>query len=267
LSPDERRVATTVLTGTPENRDIWLFDLARSVRSRLTFDPANDVLPIWSPDGIRILFGSSRPGASGFYMKNSDGSGAEELLMKVDENTANPMDWSRDGRYILYYSQSAKTAFDLWALPLAGDRKPFPLVQTSFNEDHGAFAPDARWIAYSSNESGRDEVYVQPFPTTGAKHQISTNGGTQPLWRGDGRELFFLGVDGTMMAASIDAASGFEAGIPQALFPSGVAFSGNRHQYAVTHDGQRFLVNVPQERSVPTPLTVVVNWQSAIQQP
>ena len=160
--------------------------------------------------------------------------------MKVDENAANPMDWSHDGRYILYYNQSAKTGLDLWALPTADDRKPLALLQTSFNEDHGAFSPDARRVAYSSNESGRDEVYVQPFPTTGARHQVSRRGGTQPLWRGDGRELFFLAADGTMMAASIDAATGFEAGIPVALFPSGVAFSGNRHQYTVTRDGSGF---------------------------
>ena len=218
----------------------------------------------WSPDGERIAFGSTRA-ASGLYQKASSGSGQDELLMKFDEGTANPLDWSRDGQFILYYNQSPKTGLDLWVLPLAGDRKPFPILQTPFNEDHGAFAPDVKWLAYTSNESGREEVYVQPFPATGGKHQISRSGGSQPLWRGDGQELFFLAPDGTMVAASISTGNGFEAGIPQPLFASGVVFSGNRHQYAAAKDGRHFLVNVPQQRSSPTPLTVVVNWQAAVQ--
>ena len=260
LSPDEKRVAVTLLTGTPENRDIWLIDSARSVGSRLTSDPANDILPIWSPDGTRIIFGSTRQ-PIGIYVKSASGTGQEELLLKGEEGI-NPLDWSRDGRFILYFTQSAKTGWDLHVLPTTGDKKPFPFLQTAFNDDHGAFAPDVRWVAYTSNESGRDEVYVQPFPATGGKYRISQNGGTQPLWRGDGRELFFLAPDSTMMAASINAAKGFEAGIPQALFVSGAAFTNNRHQWAVARDGQRFLINLPQQRSNPTPLTVVVNWQA-----
>jgi eukaryotic-like serine/threonine-protein kinase len=263
LSPDGRRVAATLVTGTPENRDIWLIDIARSVTSRLTFDPASDVLPIWNPDGSRVLFNSTRPGATGAYTKAAAGTGQEELLMKLDEGTAS-LDWSRDGKFILYFKPSPKTGVDLWVLPLTGDKKPFPFLQTAFNEDNGAFSPDTRWVAYSSNESGSDQVYIQPFPATGSKYQVSRSGGTQPMWRGDGRELFFLAPDGTMMAASITTSPGrgVEAGIPQALFASGVAVFGNRHQYAVTGDGSRFLVNVPQQGSTPTPLTVVVNWQS-----
>ena len=185
--------------------------------------------------------------------------------MKAEEGTANVIDWSRDGRFILYYGAYPKTGFDLWILPLAGDPRPIPFLQTAFNEDNGAFAPDVNWIAYTSNESGRDEVYVQPFPATGGRYQISRSGGTQPTWRGDGRELYFLTPDGTMMAAAIDATPRFEAGIPQPLFASGVASTVNRRQYAVTKDGQRFLVIVAQQRSSPTPLTVVVNWQATVQ--
>ncbi len=208
------------------------------------------------------MFGPNRPGAAGMYRKNADGSGAEELLMKLDEATGNAIDWSADGRFILYYKLTPTTGTDLWVLPLTGDKKPVPFIQTAFNEDNGVFSPDARWIAYSSDESGHNEVYVQPFPPTGAKFQVSKDGGTFPTWRGDGRELFFVTPDGTMMAATIQASTTLEAGLPQALFPSGITQSGNRHQYAVTKDGQRFLLNVPQERSSPTPLTVVVNWQS-----
>jgi Tol biopolymer transport system component len=265
LAPDERRAAVALQTGTPENRDIWLIDLARSVSSRLTVDPANEVLPTWSPDGAHIVFSSNRA-ATGIYRKASSGSGQEELLMKADEGTAQVIDWSRDGRFLIYFGTYPKNGFDLWILPLAGDKKPFPFLQTGFNEDNGAFAPDVKWIAYTSNESGRDEVYVQPFPATGGRYQISKSGGTQPLWRGDGRELFFLTPDGTMMAASINATHGFEAGIAQPLFASGVASTVNRRQYAVTRDGKRFLVIVAQQRSSPTPLTVVVNWPAAVRQ-
>jgi Tol biopolymer transport system component len=194
---------------------------------------------------------------------NADGTGAEKLLVKSDESPAYPLDWSHDGRFVLYESQAPKTGADLWVLPLAGDKKPFPFLQTAFSEDNGTFAPDTKWIAYVSNESGRDEVYVQPFPATGAKFRVSRDGGTYPMWRGDGRELFFVSLDGTMMAASINTGSGIEPGIPQALFPSGITLTGNRRQYAVTKDGQRFLLNVPLGRSTPTPLTVVVNWQAA----
>ena len=261
LSPDERRAAVGLMTGTPENRDLWLIEFARSGRVRLTSDPASEVLPNWSPDGTQIIFGSVKSSASGLYVMNADGSGSEKLLVKFDESAANPLDWSRDGRFVLYYSQSPKTGTDLWVLPLTGDKKPFPFLQTAFNEDNGTFAPDTKWIAYVSNESSRDEVYVQPFPATGAKYRVSSNGGTYPMWRGDGRELFFIALDGTMMAAAIKSGPGIEPGIPQALFPSGIALTGNRRQYAVTKDGQRFLLNVPLGRSTPTPLTVVVNWQ------
>jgi len=267
LSPDEKRVAVTLLTGTPENRDVWLIDLVRSVSSRLTSDPANDVLPTWSPDGSKITFGSTRQ-PFGIYVRDASGSGEDELLLKGDEGT-NPLDWSRDGRFILYFTyltQLPGLGFSLGVLPTTGDKKPYPLLQSKFSNDHGAFSPDARWVAYTSNESGRDDVYVQPIPPTGAKYRISRNGGTQPMWRSDGRELFFLAPDSTMMAVQISTTHGFEAGIPQTLFVSGaVNFTGNRRQYAVAKDGQRFLINLPQQRAMPTPLTVVTNWQAPAQ--
>jgi len=261
LSPDEKQVAATLLTGTPENRDVWLIDLARSVSSRLTSDPANDVLPTWAPDGSKILFGSTRQ-PIGIYARNASGSGADQLVLKGEEGT-NPLDWSRDGRFILYFVQVPGSGFALGVLPTSGDKKPYPLFQTAFNSDHGAFSPNGRWVAYTSNESGREDVYVQAFPPTGDKHRISRNGGTQPMWREDGRELFFLAPDSTMMAAPIRTGNTFEPGIPQALFSSGaVNFTGNRRQYAVAKDGQRFLINLPQQRATATPLTVVVNWQA-----
>jgi Tol biopolymer transport system component len=152
----------------------------------------------------------------------------------------------------------------VWVLPLFGDRTPIPVVQTEFAEDSGAFSPDSRWIAYQSAESGQDQVYVQPFPATGGKYQVSKGGGTKPLWRADGRELFFQSLDSTMMAATIDTTHRFEAGIPKPLFQTGAATS--RPNVAVTKDGQRFLVNTGLQRSSTVPLTVVVNWQAGLTQ-
>jgi len=208
------------------------------------------------------MFGSARQ-PIGIYVRNASGGGKDELLLKGEEGT-NPIDWSRDGKFILYFVQSPGSGFNLYVLPTEGEKKPYPLVQTSFNSDHGAFSPDGKWVAYTSNESGREDVYVKAFGETGDRFRVSRNGGTQPMWRGDGRELFFLAPDSTMMAASINTSSGFDAGIPLPLFSSGaVNFTGNRRQYAVTHDGQRFLINLPQQRATATPLTVVVNWQPA----
>jgi hypothetical protein len=148
---------------------------------------------------------------------------------------------------------------------LFGDRKPFPLVQTEFEETSAVFAPDGRWIAYSSNEAGQRNVYVRPFPGTGGKYPVSRDGGSQPVWRADGKELFYLSVDGTLMAVSIDASSQFAAGVPQVLFRTAApVFNNIPGQYAATKDGKRFLVNTTPQQSSEAPLTVVVNWTAAI---
>jgi Tol biopolymer transport system component len=148
---------------------------------------------------------------------------------------------------------------------LFGDRKPFPIAQTDFIESAAVFSPDGRWIAYTSNEAGQPNIYVQPFPAGGAKRQVSRDGGGQPVWRPDGKELFFLGPDGTMMAAAIDGTGQF--GVPKALFPAihPSALTLGTRQYAVTKDGERFLVNIRPQQSSVTPLTVVINWTAAIQ--
>ncbi|MBI3491301.1 MAG: PD40 domain-containing protein [Acidobacteria bacterium] len=264
LSPDERRVAVTLRTGSPPNRDVWVIDLTRSVSSRLTFDPGDDTNPVWSPDGSRIAFESRRSGQSGLRLKLAGGTTDDELLLKADAPVASmtPTDWSRDGRFIAYTGTAPGA--DLWILPLSGDRKPFAFLQTPFIESSAVFAPDGRWIAYRSDESGQSQVYVQPFPATGGKFQVSKNGGVQPSWRGDGKELFFIAPDATMMAAAIDTTRQFEAGVPQSLFQSGIAVLSTR-LYGVTRDGKRFLVVGVPQRSSALPLTVVVNWLSAVQ--
>jgi Tol biopolymer transport system component len=266
LSPDDRRAAISITTGSPPNRDVWVVDLARAVNSRITSNPGDDSYPVWSPDGARIAFQSIRGQESGIHVALSSGDRDESLFKVVPPAlVARPTDWSRDGRF-LAFTQGGPGGADVWVLPLTGDRTPFPVAHTSFIEDGATFSPDGRWLAFSSNESGQFQVYVQPFPPTGEKHPISGSGGAQPVWRSDGRELFFITQDATMMAASIDTTHGLSAGLPQRLFASrasGAAQTGR--QYGVTRDGKRFLMVTQQLAPSTTPLTVVVDWLAAVQ--
>ncbi len=263
LSPDEHRVAVGLGTGSPANRDIWIIDVARGVRSRLTFDPGYDLSPVWSPDGMRIAFMGTRSGKFSLRQQLIDRTAADELLLESSERGPGPRDWSADGRFIAYVLDSTGDS-NIWILPLFGDRKPFLLVQTPFAESSPVFSPDVRWIAYTSNEGGQNNVVLQPFPGPGGKYQVSTSGGGQPVWRADGKELFYLAADGTMMAVPIDATGQFNAGVPQALFPTR-ARPGVNQKFAVTKDGKRFLVSTTPQQSGAAPLTVVLNWTAAIQ--
>jgi Tol biopolymer transport system component/DNA-binding winged helix-turn-helix (wHTH) protein len=263
LSPDERRVAVTLEIGTGKNVDIWVIDIARNIRSRLTVHPGRDVSPVWSPDGARIAFQSSRsrqPVAVRQTMSN--GNGVDELLLEGPGNfTMTPSGWSTDARFIAYTTRGS----NVWILPLFGDRKPFAFAETPFIEASAVFSPDGRWIAYTSNEGGQTDVYVQSFPGPGAKSHVSRNGGSHPVWRADGRELFYLATDGTMMAVPVRAGRSFNAGPPEPLFHTHVWGLTPNQVYAVTKDGQRFLVNaLKQQPSGTAPLTVVLNWTPAI---
>jgi eukaryotic-like serine/threonine-protein kinase len=263
LSPDRLRLALNrTLNG---NTDVWTLDLGRSLLSRFTFDVAADTFPIWSPDGDRIVFNSNRQGAYDLYEKRVTGSGNERLLLATPQNKA-PVDWSPDGRFVLYRSPTLTTGFDLWALPMDGTTKPFPVVQTNFEERDGQFSPDGKWIAYQSNESGRSEIVVQPFPGPGDKLQISTNGGGQVRWPLDGKELFYIALDGRLMAVPIRMASNgqsIEAAPPVPLFATrvGGGIQVDRQQYVVSPDGRRFLMNTLAEGDNPSPITVILNWR------
>lgn len=254
--------------------DIWLIDTTRGITSRFTVDPALDVRPVWSPDGNRIVFGSPREGhPPNMYEKASSGATREEPLFRSNL-IDHPTDWSRDGRFIVYARLDPKTQWDLWVVPVVpeqkgGERKPLPYLRTEFNEHNGQLSPDGRWMAYSSDESGRSEVYVRGFPELGARWQISTDGGVQPRWRGDGKELFYLSADGTLMAVAVPLETTFKASAPRALFKTRIAEFEYESEIARTNyvpagDGQRFLINTIIEEAAPSPVTVVLNWAAAL---
>jgi serine/threonine protein kinase/Tol biopolymer transport system component len=260
FSPDGQKLAVATFDTRAGSADIWLYELARNVPTRFTFDPASDVAPIWSPDGSTIIFSSNRKGPYDIYKKASTGAGSEEVLLESDEiKTANS--WSADGRFIVYTSADAKanTKEDLWILPLFGDHKPFPFLRTQFNESFAQFSTDGHWIAYVSDESGSNQVYIAPFPGPGGKWQASRAGGSEPRWRGDGKELFFLAPDNKLMAVEVNAKEfTLEIGNAQLLFEVHPATSPGSH-YDVTGDGKRFLVDSSGEGSS-APITLVINW-------
>ena len=263
LSPDEKRIVFSRLEPQSGNADIWLMELVRGTLTRFTFDQAGDLSPIWSPDGSRIVFASDRDGTPNLYQKAASGAGNEELLLKSDHRKI-PLDWSADGKFILYQELHPKTSSDVWALPLSGEQKPFPYLQTEFDERQARFSPDGKWIAYSSNESGTWQVYVQSFPAMGGKWQVSTSGGAQPQWRRDGKELFYLSPDRKLMAVGVKGdGSKFEASLPSVTFELriiSVGLPGPRNFYAAAADGKRFLVTSLLGDPTATPTTVVLNW-------
>jgi Tol biopolymer transport system component len=264
LSPDGRRLA--VSRTVQNNVDVWIIDTLREGMTRFTFDPAVDNYPVWSPDGARTAFRSNRKGAYDLYLKQSSRADSEELLWE-SPRTKFPIQWSPDGRFLLYYDVDPKTSGDLWLLPMTGDRKPAPLVNTPFDERNGQLSPDGRWVAYQSDESGRNDIYIQPFPGPGGKWPVSTGGGTQPRWRADGQELFFIAPDAKLMATTVTVQQGSapDTSSPVALFQThiaggvGGATAVPKHQYAVSADG-RFLINSLAE-STTSPITLILNWK------
>jgi serine/threonine protein kinase/dipeptidyl aminopeptidase/acylaminoacyl peptidase len=266
LSPDRKNAAVEATDG--NNVDIWIYDLARGLRTRFTFDPATDRNPVWSPDGRAIAFSSNRKGHYDLYRKAADGTGSEEPLY-ADGLEKTPTSWSADGKFLLFGTGGdPKTGTDLWVLPLAAGAKPYPLLQTPFNEGNGQFSPDGRWVSYQSNESGQNEVYVIPFGpgggAPGGKRQISTAGGVLPRWRRDGKELFYIAEDQKLMAAEVSARSGsFEVGKVDALF--GSMMMGLGFLYDAAPDGQRFLAVLPPEQNTEVEgLVVVQNWVAGL---
>jgi Tol biopolymer transport system component len=274
LSPNQQLVA---VNRADQNNDIWIEDPNRGISSRLTFDLGVDDFPLWSPDGTRIVFSSDRDGGVfQLYEKQSGGSRQEQLLLKTGQPKM-ATDWSRDGRYIVYTETDATTGADLWLLPLFGDRKPVEYLRTPFNETEARVSPDGRWLAYRSDESGIEQVYVQSFPQAGSKWQVSTDGGRQPHWRGDGKELFYLSPTLDDQFMSVDVLStpkeaAFKAAIPNQRFVINVLTgpvpggqSVQRNSYDVMRDGQRLLLNSNREvNDIRPTITVVLNWAAGL---
>ncbi len=260
LSPDGRQIAVGVVEQESQN---WLYDLTRETLTRFAFEGKFNNNPIWTRDGKRIAFQSNqsnKEGAANIYWQLADGSGGQERLTTSDYPNA-PLSWSLDGQLLAFTEINPATGYDIWVLRLS-DRKAQPFLRTPFNESVPQFSPDGRWLAYISDESGRWEIYVQPYPGPGGKWQISTEGGTEPVWNPNGRELFYRSGD-KMMAVEIVTQPGFSAGKSRVLFegryePTPATFP----DYDVTPDGQRFLMLKPaeQEGGAPTQINVVLNW-------
>jgi eukaryotic-like serine/threonine-protein kinase len=262
LSPDGRRVAVTI---TEQESHVWLYDLARETLTRLTFEGNANNGAVWTPDGKRIAFSSNKDGPLNLFWQLADGSGGLERLTTSQYLHA-PMSWSPDGQLLAYFEVNPITQRDIWVLRMT-DRKAQPFLRTQFDEAVPQFSPDGRWLAYISNESGRYEIYVQPYPGPGGKWQISTEGGTEPVWNRNGRELFYRSDD-KMMAVEIATQPGFAAGTPRMLFEGRYAPAPfPTANYDVSPDGQRFLMVKPSEQeAATTQINVVLNWFEELKQ-
>jgi Tol biopolymer transport system component len=270
ISPDGKSVVFRRLSSS--RSDLWLWDVTKRNEQRLTTHPSTNLVPSWSPAGDRIAFSSRRAGAAfDLYQRLVNRSGQDELLLPSG-TVKFVSQWSRDGKYIVYSENDPKTGFDVWVLPMASatERKPVPFLRSEFNEYEGQLSPDSHWIAYTSDESGEPEVYMRSFPTGDLEKKISLAGGEQPRWRGNGKELFFVGADGKMMVVEVKALAGakptFDASAPQPLFEAHLVRPPTNplFEYDVTADGKRFLVNTTGASTSAPFMNVVLNWDAGL---
>jgi Tol biopolymer transport system component len=263
LSPDGLRVAEDQTDPDGRNTHIWIHEPGRGATTRLTFEPSFHSAPIWSPNGKQILFGSNRKLGFQLYLKNADGSGAEEVVADLGvETQLNAWDWSRDGKHIL-----VRKVNELWYVSWPG-RVVKPLLQTKWTVRNAQFSSDGRWMAYASNETGRMEIYVVPFPTASGRWQVSSAGGQEPRWRRDGKELFYISAEGRMMAVQVTTGASFEASSPVALFQTHrrqPVSAQDVFSYDVSGDGQRFLILTKVDEANAAPLSVLLNWASEME--
>jgi len=261
LSPDGQRAAVSLSSG--RTVDIWVIELARGTKTRVTFDDASHITPTWSPDSRRIAYVVGLAGQSETVcVKNASGIGDQEKLFDGPSAQAILMDWSRDGRSLLYGVTYVGSGSQLWTYSFA-EKKSAKLLPGDMHEGNAMVSPDGKWLAYHSLEKGQGDVYVVPLPKMDGKWQVSTAGGDYPRWRGDGKEIFYLSPNGTMMAATVDTQGGFRPGPPQALFPTALkVFTG--YQYDVTADGKRFLLNNWLSEASTEPIVVVTNWTAEL---
>jgi Tol biopolymer transport system component len=268
LAPDGSRLSVDIYDPSTKTRDIWILDLNRGSRTRFTFDPRDDLDPVWSPDGSRIAWTSDRKGVTDLYVKSASGTGEDEPLL-VSSLPKRTEDWSKDGGYLVFNQPVEGGPWrSIFALPMGpgAERKPFPVPATELVERQSQLSPNSKFLAYTSNDSGRQrQVYVQPFPPSGGRWQVSPSGGTEPQWRADGKELYYVS-GGKLMAAAVKTdGAGFEAGVPRVLFEARfVPLQSRRNRYVAARDG-RFLVNTLPEQTQPErpSISVLVNWQAA----
>ncbi|HEX8817104.1 MAG TPA: protein kinase [Terriglobales bacterium] len=279
LSPDDARLAVTIFVGSQGIADLWIFDLARDTRTRVTFGRgvtngtinANVGEAIWSPDGKTIYYTSISKGTFQIYAKSADGSGAERLVLEDADAGLYPSSISSDGRYLIYVRRpnQGEPGSHIWALPLtdaakANNAKPFPVIQDADDERSPTLSADGRWLAYQSNESGRPEIYITAFPAAGAKWQVSSNGGTTPKWRRDGKELFFLDPQDNIVAVDVNPSpNAVKLGAPHTLFQT-LGIQRDFGPYDVSADGKKFLINSGNVKAGTEPLTLVQNWPSEL---
>jgi eukaryotic-like serine/threonine-protein kinase len=259
LAPNGKMAASDTTDPVSQNTDIWTYDLETRGAKRLTFDPALDSLPIWSPDGSRTVFASNRELKFDLYLKDTNG-GQEEKIIPQDGPDRFPTDWSRDGKYVIYGRGP-----DLWFVTLP-ELRATQFLKASSTLKSGRFSPDGKWVAYASNESGHWEIYVTSFPEAHGKWQVSNTGGDQPRWRSDGKELFYLSNDSKIMSVPVKTGSNFDAGTPTVLFqanPREMFATSELFSYDVSNDGQKFLINT-QLKTEMTPMSVVLNWNAKL---
>lgn len=259
LSPNGKFLAADVTDSASQNTDIWTYDLETNSSKRLTFDPSIDSMPVWSPDGKRLVFASNRELKFDLFLKDANGAQEEKPIPDISTDRF-PNDWSHDGKYIIY-----ERGLDLWFVTLP-ELKASQFLKASASIKSARFSPDGRWVAYASNESGRWEIYVTSFPDAHGKWQVSNEGGDQPRWRSDGKELFYLAPDSRLMAATVTTGASFDAGMPTPLFqanPRELVATSEQVSYDVTADGQKFLINT-QLRSGTLSMSIVLNWTAKL---
>jgi len=258
LSPDGKKLAVEERDDAGGNIDIWMQDLERGVKSRLTFNAAPDRVPVWTPDGKQIIFTSTREGKTSFFKKNAEGIGAAEAIYSSDIYKR-PYSIARDGRYLVFYQKKPNGLDDLYALPLTGKPEPVEVLKDDFDKDTPVFSPDGKWIAYDSDESGTYSVYIIPFPPTGGRWQVTAQEAANPVWSKDGKELFFLSGENELMVSKISAEAGvLRVGNPERLFST--SFRGSESPYDVSPDGKRIIAIASERDDETASLTMIMNW-------
>ncbi len=264
LSPDGRRVVTEIVDQAAGNLDLWIHDLERGTASRFTFDAGNDGGPMWTPDGANVIYTSAKEGSVSLLRKAASGTGATEVLLSSESNIL-AGDMAPDGKHLLYMTNGGETSWDIWALALDGSGETWPLLQSEFVEVRPSFSPDGRWFAYNSNESGKQEVYVRQFPGPGGQWQLSTDGGSEPMWSADGHEIFYIDSGRNLVSVPVTTTDTLEAGLPEMLFDPPIFPVTQRERYVVTRDGQKFLMLSTTSGVSVRPTTVVLNWDLGLE--